>query len=130
MFSLMAYTIQNHYETVFKDVNYTQLFNHMKARHQARENRIESADDFPSLHDETRRMPFNSQWAKERDYDNDELFFSQDDDDEDDDMEPPYTETEVQKTYPQRKIAIEQAFPSVAKRKCKLDLIMGCKHYF
>jgi hypothetical protein len=68
-------------------------------------------------------MPFNSQWAKERDYDDDELFFSREDEDEDE-SEHSFGELETeQKSVPQRKIAMEPIYPSVAKRKCKTFIV-------
>lgn len=122
----MDYTIKNHYETTFKDVTYTQMFVQMKARQQARENSAlhSSSDDFSLFHEETRRIPFNAQWAKERDYDSDELFFSQDDD-EDEELEPPFVDSDSlsdQKMLPQRKIAMEPIYPSVTKRKCMFQV--------
>jgi hypothetical protein len=118
----MAYVIKNHYDNTLKDISYTQLFVHLKARHQARENSsLHGNEEFSLFHEEPRRIQFNAQWAKERDYDSDELFFSQEDD-EDEESEPPYGESDnvpEQKSLPQRKIAMEPIYPSVAKRKCK-----------
>lgn len=84
----MNYVIKNHFESTLKNVNYTKLFVIMHARNNARENASTRSDEPLSFHhEEPRRLPFNPQWSKEREYDSDELFFNQDDEEEDEDME-------------------------------------------
>lgn len=124
IYSLMTYVIKNHYDNTLKDIAYTQMFVQMKARHQARENSsLHGTEEFSLFNEESRRIQFNSQWAKERDYDDDELFFSREDE-EDDESEQSFNESEAeQKLVPQRKIAMEPIYPSVAKRKSKKNYI-------
>ncbi|KAI6223068.1 hypothetical protein M3Y99_01463900 [Aphelenchoides fujianensis] len=115
IFTLLVYVIRTHYETAFKDVRYTKVFTQMKARVDAMENC--KADTSEASTDDPKRLRFGSQWMKERDYDNDELFFNEEDEDEE---EADYGENEnmpERKAAPQRKMASEPMYPSVAKRK-------------
>jgi hypothetical protein len=96
----MNYVIKNHFESTLKNVAYTKLFVILQAKNNARENASTRADEPLSFHhdEEPRRMPFNMQWSKEREYDSDELFFNQDEDEDEDDMEVRIWKNEVNKS--------------------------------
>lgn len=90
--SLLGYLIQHHYESSFKDITYTRLFETMNARHQAMENCGMDVASFEAVapKDSKRSYSLNAQWSRERDSDNDELFFN-DEDDEDEAEVSTYT---------------------------------------
>ncbi|CAD5223716.1 unnamed protein product [Bursaphelenchus okinawaensis] len=114
---LLHYTIENHFETL-KQIEYVQLFKQMKLRHEAMENckaDISNSSSVRAPESPVRRLP--SQWAKEPDYDNDELFFPKDDADEEEEEE----ESDFTRRSPKRKSGIEPMYPSVAKRKLNSD---------
>ncbi|CAD5232966.1 unnamed protein product [Bursaphelenchus xylophilus] len=112
---LLKYTVENHFETL-KEIEYVQLFKQMKIRHDALENcKVDIGSSMSSEESPVRRLP--TQWSKERDYDNDELFFSKDDEDEEEEEE----ETDFTRRSPQRKSGMEPMYPSVAKRKLNSD---------
>lgn len=85
----MLYITENFYD-VFSKVDYVRTFSAMKIRcDQFDYNKTlnSSSNSVKSLdkNDEDCRLsvsPNNLQWKKEKEYDNDELFFSKDDDDE------------------------------------------------
>ena len=76
--------MEHHYESVFKHVAYTRLFETMNARYQAMENcGVDVAAHSGGTPKDTKcSLLFNAQWSRERDSDNDELFFNDDDEDD------------------------------------------------
>uniref|UniRef100_A0A914LK23 Serine/threonine-protein phosphatase 4 regulatory subunit 3-like central domain-containing protein n=1 Tax=Meloidogyne incognita TaxID=6306 RepID=A0A914LK23_MELIC len=105
---LMQYVIQKHWETTFSKVEYVRTFSVMKTRC------AQFADTFSFERDSASKEntglamtpPPNSQWRKEREHDDEELFFSKEDEDE---MPAPQL----------RKSGMEPMFPSLANRKRK-----------
>lgn len=83
----MLYVIENFYD-VFCMVDYVRTFSAMKSRCEQfdySKNSNNSSNSVKSLDkdDDDRRLsesPNNPQWKKEKEYDNDELFFGKDDD--------------------------------------------------
>uniref|UniRef100_A0A915MLK4 Serine/threonine-protein phosphatase 4 regulatory subunit 3-like central domain-containing protein n=1 Tax=Meloidogyne javanica TaxID=6303 RepID=A0A915MLK4_MELJA len=105
---LMQYVVQKHWETTFSKVEYVRTFSVMKTRC------AQFADTFSFERDSASKEntglamtpPPNSQWRKEREHDDEELFFSKEDEDE---MPAPQL----------RKSGMEPMFPSLANRKRK-----------
>jgi len=81
---LMQYVVQKHWETTFSKVEYVRTFSVMKTRC------AQFADTFSFERDSASKEntglamtpPPNSQWRKEREHDDEELFFSKEDEDE------------------------------------------------
>lgn len=86
--SLIKYTITNHYESTFKNVTYVRTFDHMQRRFYVHEIGKLGSDTTSSQSESSPlRKIMNQQWEKERDYDNDELFFSKEDEEEEEEDE-------------------------------------------
>ncbi|KAI6213365.1 hypothetical protein M3Y94_00141700 [Aphelenchoides besseyi] len=119
--SLIVHVVRTYYNTALKDVMYTKLFTQMKARVDAMENCKSDTSDLSSssTSDDPKRLMFGTQWRKEKDYDNEELFFNEDE--EDDELEPGEAENVPERKLPQRKMAVEPMYPSVAKRKLNTE---------
>ena len=87
---LILYTIQKHWDNTFSKVNYVDTFSRMKVRCQ----QYADANGTFSFGDTTESAskenlltglamtPPNPQWRKEREHDDEELFFSKDEDDD------------------------------------------------
>jgi hypothetical protein len=89
----MQYTIQKHWETTFSTVDYVRTFSMMRTRclQFADANGSFGEGDATSKENALGALasmtPPNPQWRKEREHDDEELFFSNEDDDE---MVSPY----------------------------------------
>uniref|UniRef100_A0A1I8C0F9 SMK-1 domain-containing protein n=1 Tax=Meloidogyne hapla TaxID=6305 RepID=A0A1I8C0F9_MELHA len=105
---LMQYVIQKHWENTFCKVEYVRTFSAMKTRCAQFSDSFSFERDSASKENAGLAMtpPPNSQWRKEREHDDEELFFSKEDEDE---MPAPQF----------RKAGMEPMFPSLANRKRK-----------
>lgn len=75
--------MSNHWDT-FKDVDYVKTFSQMKTRYDQFEYGKTERSKRESSEEKRPSSPTaNPQWKKEREYDNDEIFFNKDDDEED-----------------------------------------------